>query len=187
MNWLGFKFLLIVLVSVLFECLGGHCFLLAQQVRVDTLVTRKNAVRPVDEKQPVKVKSPKGAVLRSLVVPGWGQWYNEKKWKALLVLGTETGFIGAAIWHNQRVVTPLDESTGVYTEEYKEQYKNFHINMRNQYVWYLAGAILFSLADAYVDAHLFNFDESIDLSFRTIGVSGAESQFAVGLKLSKTF
>jgi hypothetical protein len=114
----------------------------------------------------VKIKSPRAAVMRALIFPGWGQWYNEKKFKALLSFGTEIGFVSAAIWHNQRVVTPLDESQQQYTDQYKLQYKEFHINMRNQYVWYLAGAILYAMADAYVDAHLFDFDESPDLSIQ---------------------
>ncbi|MCI0513640.1 DUF5683 domain-containing protein [candidate division KSB1 bacterium] len=124
----------------------------------------------------VKVKAPRAAVLRAIILPGWGQWYNEKKFKALLVFGTEIGFVSAAIWHNQRVVTRLDESQ--YTEQYRLQYKEFHINMRNQYVWYLAGAILYAMADAYVDAHLFDFDESPDLSIR-ITPASAQAGLAI--------
>lgn len=107
-------------------------------------------------KAPLRKKSPRGAVIRAALFPGWGQWYNEKKLKSMLIFGTEIGFISAAVWHNQQVVKPWTTA---------ENYiKEFHINMRNQYVWYLVGTILYSMADAYVDAHLFDFDESEDLA-----------------------
>jgi len=165
---------------VLFFLLGSFPLAFAQQAEKDSMEQQSlknlpNNEKPLTEKLEKKSifpqKSPRGAVIRAAVFPGWGQWYNEKKFKAFLVLGTEIGFVSTAIWHNQRVVTPLDESAGTYTEEYKESYKDFHINMRNQFVWYLAGAILYSMADAYVDAHLFEFDESPDLSAFLNGIS----------------
>ncbi len=37
-----------------------------------------------------------------------------------------------------------------------------HRNNRNRLGWYLAGTLLMSMLDAYVDAHLYNFDVSDD-------------------------
>jgi len=103
------------------------------------------------------VKSPTGAMIRSVIVPGWGQWYNQKKFKALLIFGTETGLLANSIYLNQK-----------YRASATDWDREFYINNRNLSTWWLVGTILFSVADAFVDAHLFNFDESIDLSTQII-------------------
>ena len=104
--------------------------------------------------QPLKSKSPTGAVLRSLVIPGWGQWYNQQKFKAFLALAAEGTAVGSGIYWNQQVVSGPD------------YYRDDYINWRNEAVWWLVGIVLVSMADAYVDAHLFDFDESPDLAAR---------------------
>lgn len=144
---------------VLCQLCGGYSFLLAQSTPADSLQLSGARVKADSVAQ-----SPRGAVIRSAVFPGWGQWYNGKKLKAVVVFGVEVGFISAAIWHNQRVVYWMDSSLTQYTAEFRELNESFHIDMRNQFVWYLAGALLVSMADAYVDAHLAGFDESTDLS-----------------------
>lgn len=100
-----------------------------------------------------KIKSPTGALIRSLVFPGLGQWYNGKKLKAVAVFLGETGLLANAIYLNQKLVKSKTE----YEREY-------YINNRNLSVWWLIGVMLYSAADAYVDAHLSDFDESPDLS-----------------------
>lgn len=101
-----------------------------------------------------KKKNPTGAMLRSLVVPGWGQFYNGKYWKAALAFGAETGLIATAIYWNQQAVQAPPNSND----------RLFYRNNRNTAVWFLAGTILLSMLDAYVDAQLSDFDESPDLS-----------------------
>ena len=44
------------------------------------------------------IKSPMGAVLRSAILPGWGQFYNEKYLKAIFVLSVN-GALAYAIYH----------------------------------------------------------------------------------------
>ncbi len=148
----GFVCVYCVLISLIW----GHSFLIAREFSQDSIADSSTNAKKTAP------KSPRGAVIRAAVFPGWGQWYNGKKFKAVLAFGTEVGFLSASIWHNQRVVTRLGDE---YTEDYKKEYREFHLNMRNQYIWYLAGAILYAMADAYVDAHLHEFDESPDLAF----------------------
>lgn len=144
------------LLYVLITFIWGHAVLMAQEPVPDS-VNNTTAIAPT-----LIHKSPRGAVIRAAIFPGWGQWYNGKKFKAVLAFGTEVGFLSASIWHNQRVVTRLGDN---YKQDYKNAYREFHINMRNQYIWYLGGAILYAMADAYVDAHLHEFDESPNLAF----------------------
>ncbi len=102
-----------------------------------------------------RLPSPKAAMIRSIIFPGWGQWYNGNKWKAALVFATETGIIGASIYWNNRSKKAQDELDKILYKDY-----------RNQSYWYLGIAVLISMGDAYIDAHLAGFDVSPDLSIR---------------------
>ncbi len=99
--------------------------------------------------------SPTGAMVRSIIFPGWGQWYNHKKLKALLVFATESGIITTAVyWQRQSKRAPTHGE------------HDFDLDNRNLAFWYLGGAILLSMADAYIDAQLAGFDVSPDLSWQ---------------------
>ena len=101
-----------------------------------------------------ETKSPKGALVRSALIPGWGQWYNENKWKAVLVLGTEMVLIGNVIFQDRMA----RQSKTTWERDY-------YLNNRNQFTWWYFGVYLLNLLDAYVDAHLWNFDTGPDLKF----------------------
>jgi len=100
-------------------------------------------------------KSPRGAIFRSALLPGWGQWYNGKKLKALIVLGGELAIVGNAVYFNQKVVRS--------SSDFEKQYYQYY---RNRAFWWLLAAHLLNILDAYVDAHLWNFDTGPDLSLR---------------------
>ena len=102
-------------------------------------------------------KSPSGAMLRSALVPGWGQLYNDQKLKALLVAAGEMALIGNAIYYNQLAVKSQTENE-----------RGFYQDLRGQFLWWLLGLHLLSVLDAYVDAHLWDFDTGPDLSLNTI-------------------
>lgn len=122
-----------------------------------------------------KTKSPRGAMLRSIFVPGWGQFYNGKWFKGIVIAGTEIGLVANAVIQNQYAVN----STTLLERE-------FYVNNRNLSFWWLAGAILYSAVDAYVDAQLYHFDESPDLSVHFMPVDSAllsgEKVWALSLK-----
>ena len=126
----------------------------AQSSNADSLRAQESiSLAPIQPK-----KSPNGAVLRSLLVPGWGQYYNGQKWKAALVCAAELGELGTAIyWHR--------ESKRVNDDHFKLVYEDY----RNAAYWFLAGTIILSMLDAYVDAQLSDFDESPSLDDRTLG------------------
>lgn len=94
--------------------------------------------------------------MRSLILPGWGQFYNGKWIKGLLVIGAEAGCIANAVIMNQWAQQTEDENL-----------KFYYTDSRNLSYWLLAATILYSAADAYVDAHLADFDESPELSVQS--------------------
>ncbi len=96
-----------------------------------------------------RVKNPTGAMIRSALIPGWGQWYNGKKLKAVLVAAVELGLVANAVRLNQKVVASRSETE-----------RSFWQDQRNLQFWLLLATKLLSMLDAYVDAHLSDFDES---------------------------
>lgn len=104
--------------------------------------------------------SVKGALIRSAVFPGWGQWYNGKKWKTVLIIGAELGLGGNAIYLNQKMHQALT------TEEFR-----FYQDKRNLTLWWLAGLYFLNVLDAYVDAQLGDFDVSPELGIEKRQVS----------------
>ncbi len=92
------------------------------------------------------LRSPGGALLRSLAVPGWGQLYNKKYFKAVVIAGGQGVLLGTAIVEWKRAG---DSKKDVDFEGYR-----IHTNNRNLFLWLYAGATVFSMIDAYVDAHL---------------------------------
>jgi hypothetical protein len=111
----------------------------------------------------LKDKSPMGALIRSVAFPGWGQFYNRKYFKSLIVFGTETTFITLAAieWrrrneHKKNFQNLPQNHPDKYWEF--EQFR-FYEDRRNLFLWITAGIVFLSMFDAYVDAHLYNFDK----------------------------
>lgn len=117
----------------------------------------------------VRRKSPTSAMLRSLAFPGWGQFYNAKYVKALLAFGIETGLALSASYQNDQMRR--------YEKKGDAEAAKFFRNDRNRFLWWLAGFMLLSMGDAYVDAHLFDYDISPDLSLTVSPFTGLTLQW----------
>lgn len=109
----------------------------------------------------VMQKSAWGAVLRSALLPGLGQIYNQSYWKAPIVWGVGGWFIYNYIQNNkdyknyQRLyLTSPTSQNRVNRDFYRDQ--------RDLFAMYLAFTYLATLVDAYVDAHLFDFSVTED-------------------------
>lgn len=112
----------------------------------------------------IRTKSPRGALWRAMFIPGWGQLYNEKYLKSALIISLESFFIIRAVDFNQQKQNsePGDEKEAL-------------IRKRNDEVWRLLVTRLLSILDAYVDAHLYNFDESPDVGMQIKPVNGSNN------------
>lgn len=135
---------------------------------------------------------PKKAVLYSVFFPGLGQIYNRKYWKLPIIYGGFVAFAYAITWNNgyyqdyfngYKDIMDDDPTTNrwhkmlPYGQTPESVDKNWFSNVlkdrKNRYRYYrdfnIIGAVaLYGLAivDAYVDAQLFEFDVSPDLSMR---------------------
>lgn len=101
-------------------------------------------------------KSPLGAVLRSAVIPGWGQIYNQSYWKAPLIWGVGAVLVYSWIQYNK----DFDYYRVKYIDTGIEQYRylrTFYQDQRDLMSIYMGLTYLLNLVDAYVDAQLFDF------------------------------
>ena len=115
------------------------------------------------ETAPKKSKSPKGAMIRSAIFPGWGQVYNNKYLKALVYLGGESYFIYRYSVINKDVNKLKNDNA---TED---KIKNKE-HLRNGWAWLFSAGYLLALGDAYVDAHLHGLysDNKLSVGFKPI-------------------
>jgi len=109
----------------------------------------------------VMQKSAWGAVLRSAVIPGWGQIYNESYWKVPIVWGVGGWFIYNYIKNNKDYKNY--QRTYITTQVSQDKLnRDFYRDQRDLFAMYLAFTYLATLVDAYVDAHLFDFSVTED-------------------------
>lgn len=194
-------FVLLVLVS---------CNLYGQGLKVDT--TQISEV-PVDAGQ---LHSPRKATIYSAILPGLGQAYNKKYWKIPLIyagFGTIGYFIG---WNNgfyntyklaYSDLTDNDPDTDSYLDieaskyydlENSTDYNNFKTGLSKQSEYYrrnrdlliisMVGFYGLNIIDASVDAHLFDFDISEDLTLNwQPAVKTFENQLVYGINCTFKF
>ena len=103
--------------------------------------------------------SPFWVMMRSALIPGWGQLYNGKWWKAVIFGGAESAFL-YGIYDEDRLADSAAAKARLYPaeESYWRSASSSHRARKKDYLWWGAVATLLSLGDAYVDAHLRRFD-----------------------------
>lgn len=107
---------------------------------------------------------PRFVMLRSLLIPGWGQVHNRAWLKAVGVAGAE-GWIVSALLEDNRVLNRLLGEIDAAAADSDEERHNDAVNRYNARLdasigrqWLLGGVLAYALVDAYVDAHFRDFD-----------------------------
>ncbi len=117
----------------------------------------------------VMTKSPTTAVLYS-IVPGLGQIYNEQYWKAPMFFGVAGFFAYQAIdYHLQYnrqadLVDAADPADPTLTRS--RALREFYRDQRDLNIAYFLGVEVLNMIDAYVGAHLFDFNVDDSISSR---------------------
>lgn len=110
----------------------------------------------------VMTKSPWGAVARSALIPGWGQFYNESYWKTPVVWGV-LGWFTYLYIENDKLYKDYGDlykesvNNGNAIEFYRTR-RNDYRDERDKYALVLGISYFLNLVDSYVDAQLFDFD-----------------------------
>ncbi len=130
----------------------------------------------------LKKHSPRLATLMSTFVPGSGQIYNKKYWKApVIYIGL--GALGYMVHKNNAnykqfknaYITMYNDTASPqsyqmdgmeFTLNGLEAGKNYYRRYRDLFVIFTAGLYIMNIIDANVDANLYDFDISDDLSLR---------------------
>lgn len=125
-----------------------------------SLLLSYNLSAQINEVDSTLIKNPQQAFLFSLV-PGGGQFYNQKYIKGSLVMGLET--LALYSWlENSKIYKNYD------SEEYSLR-KNRYLEKRNKYAWWVIFLYFYSMIDAMVDAHLSPFDDIMSTSIEDEG------------------
>lgn len=135
---------------------------------------------------------PKRAVIYSAIFPGLGQVYNRKYWKLPIIYGGFIGFTYAISWNGRYYA---DYSNGykdimgddptkdswknflpygqdpetvdkVWLKDVMKRRRDFYRRYRDLSIIGTVAMYALAMVDAYVDAQLFDFEISPDLSFR---------------------
>ncbi|MDD2799298.1 MAG: DUF5683 domain-containing protein [Bacteroidales bacterium] len=142
------------------------------------------------------VPNPQKAILLSAFFPGLGQIYNQKYWKLPLIYGGYAGLAYGLAWNNQYLgdytsayndIKDSDPNTNSFltilplsmqqsyqkgtltTEQLSTILKNqkdYFRRNRDLTIISMVGLYFVTMIDAYVDAQLFEFDISPDLSLK---------------------
>lgn len=156
------------------------------------------------------------AVWLSALFPGLGQIYNRRYWKLPIVVGGFVGLIYATSWNNRMLldyqqayldIMDSDPATNSYMDFFPPTYReedldktwltNILKQRKDAYRYYrdycivgMVGLYLVCILDAYVDAELYHFDISTDLSMdvKPALIPLSPTQWpAVGLQCAVTF
>lgn len=141
-----------------------------------------------------QIKSPKRAAILSAGLPGLGQIYNKKYWKVPIIYA---GILTSLYYINDNnkkykdykgaYLNRLDNNPSNDTEyiEYNSMdlltLKDFYRRNREISILCLFGSYIINILDASVDAHLFDYDISEDIS---LNISPITSNQLNGISLT---
>lgn len=159
------------------------------------LASADSSITAAYEVKPFK-PNPTRAVLYSAIFPGLGQIYNKKYWKLPIVYGAFMGCTYAITWNNKNLkdytqaysdimgpdpeknnswenflpvgANPSDYINNVNFQETLKRRKDYYRRYRDLSIIIAVGVYVLCMVDAYVDAQLFDFDISPDLSMRVV-------------------
>lgn len=106
-------------------------------------------------------RRPRYIMLRSVAVPGWGQWANGRHVKALVVAAGEGYLLWRAVDYGRQEQAKAREAWAASDPAARAELTGRHsvlASHRRDFTWWSVFAGLLSMGDAYVDAQLGKFD-----------------------------
>jgi len=147
--------------------------------------------------------SPKKAAIMSTCLPGLGQVYNKKYWKIPIIYAGLGGAGYAIAWNNKKyqdfrkAYIARTDTLSSTVDPYPRYSDANLLDLRNYYRHNLELSIIvvtaiyvLNIVDASVDAHLYDFNISDDLSMRvqpSIWNFSVSNQFIGGLSVTINF
>jgi hypothetical protein len=109
-------------------------------------------------------KNPYKAMLFSALLPGGGQVYNNAYIKAVAVVGLQAYLVNSAFYNHDKMeqFEAMMDGSGSFDDLlYQSRRDKYRDNLRSDY-WWIGTVMVLSVADAFVDAHLYNFKAEKD-------------------------
>ncbi|MCD4689975.1 hypothetical protein K8S17_00780 [bacterium] len=159
----------------------------AQGVVVGEVVEAQDAgvVDPDAEADPVPER-PNGArvLIASAAYPGLGQFLNGSERKAAIIGGTEMVLLAQLLLEDRWTRNALRHYRETGDIDYFDEYST-HYDRRQSLIWWAAIVALYSIVDAYVDAHLSGFEEGVPTGFGAAVAAAPDEDggFRVGLEV----
>jgi hypothetical protein len=133
--------------------------------QTDSLSVPLSSVKVTVYKQ--KRLSPAQVTLYSALIPTFGQFYNRAYWKVPIFLGLGGWFAYNFSRQNNLYVTYRNRYRNDTRQtpippnaEFNRRLRDFYRGQRDEFAIYLVLVYALSILDAYIDAHLFDFDTS---------------------------
>lgn len=167
-------------------------------------IAKKDSASVKKVAKPAKYHSPKKAAAFSAILPGAGQVYNKKYWKLPIIYAGFAGLAYSFQVNNTKYVryrdaykSRIDEdpnTVDAYIDIYSDDqlvtlFEGYH---RYRDLTLIGGTVLYvlNIVDAAVDAHLFTFNVSDDLTLSihpTLINTAGSKQYNTGLGLQIKF
>jgi hypothetical protein len=161
---------------------------------VDTVLYRPGQLltpyRPVTDPENLERRlsqNPTVALIKSVFVPGLGQFGNRRYVKAVIFMGLDAWFISSAIHYGRQASDFRDQYEMSADTTTRNDYYNLYQDRkseRNKFTWYAVIVTFFSMFDAYVDAHLSGFPQKTDedrVSFNLHSSPGGEVAASISI------
>lgn len=144
------------------------------------VVTADTITQPTVKDSIVRNHSPKKATIYSAILPGLGQAYNRKYWKIPVIYGIGGLLTYFVIDNNKQYIqyknafkirmdgnpATVDPYINIYTDDDLKVLKDYYRRNRDLSYIGIGATYILNIVDAAVDAHLFYFDISDDLTLK---------------------
>ena len=126
-------------------------------------------------------QNPTKGLFKSMLLPGWGQYGNKRKVKALIFASFDIWMISKALDHKKKANDLWDQYESFDDIAIRNNYYELYTqerNRRNKYTWYAVITSFIAMFDAYVDAHLSGFPKEKEQKL-SIDIVPTESSGAI--------
>jgi len=120
-----------------------------------------------------ETKTPMKAAALSLFIPGGGQFYNESYLKSAVVFSMEATLLGLTLYNHIKAEDAYDKYAITMDEADYNTYLDYYYK-RQDNLWWTGVYIFLSVVDAFVDAHLYDYQakkRDVHLKFEDSSVS----------------
>ena len=122
----------------------------------DSTTAADSTLNPAVIEDIPKKKNVTTAMLLSTFIPGGGQFYNQSYVKGVLIAGGEVTLGYFTVREQMRMLSAQDTNLA---DSLKQDVVDEIRFRRNTYAFFTAMVIAYSVADAYVDAHMYGFKQ----------------------------